>query len=47
MERLGKEIGSTTKLEWEIVLSKGSITNIEYFDLSWTLERSKKLSKQY
>jgi hypothetical protein len=28
-------------------VSKGSITNVKYFDLSWTLERSKKLSKQY
>jgi hypothetical protein len=52
-----EEIGSTfsdgkqafilrTKLEWGIG-SKGSTTNIKYFYLSWTVERSKKLRKHY
>jgi hypothetical protein len=58
LERLGKEIGSTLADSKQGLIfrhdarmgncvSKGSITNIEYFDLSWTVKRSKKLSKQY
>jgi len=43
---VSKHSSSATKLEWEIV-SKGRITNIKYFYLSWTLERSKKLRKHY